>query len=159
VRNALNADNIAELIYNELQPFAVDMDDFEKEFLKFTASRSDLQRYVLWEIEKAFDPHEGLTISDPKSANIEHIFPQSPSEDWQKDDEDRNRLGNLTLLDSKKNRSIRNLNFRIKCDQAYRDSKFAITRSLTRWQQWDAEAIEARQKEFAAKAKQIWRFA
>jgi hypothetical protein len=156
--NDTDPNAINKLIYDGLKNFASDMDVFAEEFAKYDTERSDLQRYVLWELEKQLGDHEGLEISDPTTTNIEHIYPRSAPEPWEDHDDYLNRLGNLTLLAGKPNREIQNKPFGEK-RQTYSTSRFKITSALSDLTKWNQSSIDERQKGFAYTAKEIWRFA
>ena len=121
-------------------------------------SRKKLAKHILLEIER----RTGGSRHDPESPDItiEHILPRNPDEGW--DDfgsgADRFiwRLGNLTLLESSRNRNCGNLLFAQK-REIYRGSRFAMTRELAKRGEWTPAALESRQREFAELAKAIWR--
>lgn len=150
-------EDISQVIYDGLRDFANDMDVFAKEFAKFETGRTDLQRYVLWELEKQFDRHKGLEMSDPRSANVEHIYPQSPMTPMADHEDYINRIGNLTLLAGGPNREIQNKEFAEK-QGAYGASVFKITSKLAALSEWTSGSIEARQAELAEGAKSAWKF-
>ncbi len=115
--------------------------------------------YLLCEIEKQMT--QGKSRLDPNQYSIEHIMPQSATDEWEAIadshyDHYLYRLGNMTLLDASSNRSLANHSFADKRD-VYQRSKLAITQSIAdRFQQWDAQAIQQRQQWMAKQAKAIW---
>lgn len=94
--------------------------------------------------------------------NLEHILPQKPSESWlvefSKTDYSQyiDRLGNMTLLDSKVNRKVGNNSFQEKCTAAFIHSKLEITKEILNSSIWGVKQIEERQKKMAKAACQIW---
>ena len=99
---------------------------------------------------------------------IEHILPQSIDGQtyWQKrfrgkrDQRYVHHLGNLTL--TKHNSYYQNKPFPDKkgavslCVHCYARSPFYVERELTRWQDWDANAIDKRQAELLEWARERW---
>jgi len=94
---------------------------------------------------------------------LEHILPENPTDlqkDWPSFDENLHktyyrRIGNLTLLDKKMNNDIGNGPFKGK-KAVYEDSELIITKEIVKYNDWTPSEIEARQKEFAKKAVEIW---
>ena len=66
--------------------------------------------------------------------DIEHVLPEHPDDDWGQFDEQQrevstHRLGNMTLLESVRNRELGNKGF-VDKRQVFLDSEFAVTRRL-----------------------------
>lgn len=95
-----------------------------------TRKKRKLARHILSALEKG-----GKTLVDSKmvcASTLEHILPQNPKKDWDEfDSRDAGeflwRLGNLTLLESEKNREAANRPFTEKC-LIYESSDFKLTR-------------------------------
>jgi len=67
------------------------------------------------------------------------------------------RLGNQTLLDSKKNSRLGNINYSEK-KEVYSESEFKITASIANnYDEWKAESMNIRQEEFAEYAIKCWK--
>lgn len=66
------------------------------------------------------------------------------------------RLGNLTLLAAKINRTISNKPFSEK-KEMYKKSDIHITKSLGDYEDWGIEQIQQRQEELAQAALTIWK--
>ena len=90
-------------------------------------------------------------------------MPQKPDGEWlvlSDSDSDKykdylNRIGNLTVLQDKKNIKARNKDFGIK-KEYYKQSRISITKSLTTYSSWGFDQIEKRQEDLYDLAKDIW---
>jgi len=129
-------------------------------------------RYTLTKIVEKMQPPRINDIA-PKTS-LEHIMPQQP-EKWthyikthNKDkiakESDllvfhqnfKNRLGNLTIIDSVKNKVLSNDPYDDKLKE-YKKSAIDITNGLTSYGIWNADSIEKRQKELAKIGREIWK--
>lgn len=162
-------------------------EEFKARFMIF--KQWDLQlyriKYILAKLNQYVDmAHSGMTepaLLDnyyKKGTEIEHILPQTPTEEmraqYENYDEQLYRLGNLTLLEQPMNGSIKNSPYEVK-SPVYGASNFYLTRSLhhldnigvntaiTRinndlisFDHWDAETIEQRQTMLYELSKKIW---
>ncbi len=98
-----------------------------------------------------------------KDVHIEHIMPQKPMGKWKvlydKDEYEYkdylNRLGNLTILQDKKNIKARNKDFSEK-KKYYKESRLTITKNLVKNKKWDYNEILARQKYLYEQSKDLW---
>ncbi|HEY9661245.1 MAG TPA: HNH endonuclease family protein, partial [Allocoleopsis sp.] len=95
------------------------------------------------------------------SFSIEHILPESPGEDWQKNFTDAQieemiyRIGNLTPLEPTLNRQVGNELYPSK-QAAYQQSVYMLTRSIV-VEEWTPNTIATRQKHLAQRAVHIWK--
>lgn len=145
-------------LYPDDRPFKA---AFSEKELRTTSSRNrKVVRYILFEIEKQ---RSGKAL-DFESAkySIEHILPENPSDGWDHIEDDKldrltYRLGNMTLLETARNRELGNADFARKL-VAYEQSEFAITNKIAEhYDQWDEQKIEARQTKLAELAAGIWK--
>ena len=110
-------------------------------------------------------PH-GARLLNERSCNVEHILPESPQHwnGWVGFDEyDRgdwvHRIGNLTLMGPTDNRPGPKYNGNFaKKRESYNDSEVALTRELSKYDDWTPNIIEKRQREMAKRAVQAWTF-
>jgi hypothetical protein len=119
-----------------------------------------LVRYILFEIENQMNGTM-LDFDDP-STTIEHVLPENPSADWdpvfpaQEVEREVYRLGNFTLLESKKNKDAGNGSFDNK-KAIYRSSTFKMTQEIAGYEEWSPVTLQKRQERLAKLASQVWR--
>jgi hypothetical protein len=158
--------NVQE-IFEKLAKLYPDDKLFHESFQKksFNKNSTGLARYILQEINSHYAGHKEL-IANPNATevNLEHILPQKPNDVWlakfsKTTDPSQYiyRLGNLTLLDSKMNRSVGNSSFQEKCNKAFSRSQLEITKEISIYTNWSPKQIEERQTKMADAACQIWR--
>jgi hypothetical protein len=150
-------DNIISKI-KEHQNFK-DEERFREEFtissLKFPVSKMILDRITR--------KHSESIDWTNKDVHIEHIMPQKPMGEWQtlfdKDEHEYkdylNRLGNLTILQDKKNIRARNKDFKDK-KEYYKESRLTITKNLVEHAKWDYNEILKRQEYLYEQSKEFW---
>ena len=136
-------------------------ESFTEKELRTTHTRNrKILRYLLFEIEKRVSQRELDWESD--KYNIEHILPENPSEAWDSIEEAKQermiyRIGNMTLLETAKNRDIGNKGYEVK-REIYAQSDIHITRAIAEHNEtWDEKKLRARQAQLAKKAVEIWR--
>lgn len=132
----------------------------EKELCTTYSRNKKIVRYILFEIERQ---RSGQALDfESATYNIEHILPENPSEDWlwiedAKQDRLIYRLGNMTPLETARNRDLANGSYETK-REVYAQSDFQITRAIAEhYHTWDEAKIESRQKQLAKIATGIWR--
>ena len=136
---------------------------FESAFASARVSKGFLARFYLRAIEKtmADDPDPDFVANEDYDAtNLEHIVPINPSPDWPMSAEEaasvQTLIGNLTLLNSKKNTELGNVSFAEKV-KIYKDSPYRVTNSLTKYgTKFGAEQIKERQEQLAKLAVKTW---
>lgn len=133
--------------------------------------RSDRTRYVLDMLERhGFDSGGMSKVRTLGDVDIEHIAPRRMTADkytnWVEyldiDAEEferkyRDRIGNLTLLESGANRSNRNDLFEEKVSD-YEESTFLISNNLADSGEWSIDKIESRSEELGKMAADIWNY-
>jgi uncharacterized protein with ParB-like and HNH nuclease domain len=125
------------------------------------AQQKKVLRYILYKIEAQM-PNGIKADYELDDGTIEHILPDSHSEDWRtafSDDEHEKMvylIGNLTLLEpSKNNKEAAQKQFNDK-KAIYATSRYAVTNSIT-VNDWTPKTIEHRQQGLAKTAAGIWR--
>jgi hypothetical protein len=132
----------------------------EKELRTANSRNKKIVRYILFEIEHQRSGQD----FDFESAtyNLEHILPEHPSAAWSEIEEEKQdrliyRLGNMTPLETARNRELGNQGYAIK-REIYAQSSFQITKAIAQhYDTWDEKKVEARQKQLANVATGIWR--
>lgn len=134
---------------------------FAEKILRTTSARNKrVARFILFSLERHLSGTEH--DSDSPKYSLEHIFPENPDVHWPEFPEDQAeeavyRLGNLTLLETDKNRDLGNMCFADK-RQVFANSAFEVTRLVaTENDDWSIERIAARQRWMAKQATTIWR--
>ena len=135
--------------------------EFRQEFLVKDVYNFRGRNYLLRKLEN----HERKEPVPTLDYTIEHVMPQTLSEDWEHELGENSRdtqekylhtAGNLTLTGY--NPELSNRSFRQKQDMegGFRDSPLRLNRSLAEAEVWNEDAIRARAEELAEKALQIW---
>ena len=136
---------------------------FKDAFSKLEIRSNRVAKYLLKELNQSY--YKTREVEIVGSTNLEHILPQTPKEAWLRmfdDGEEEyldhwiHRLGNMTLLDDKLNKTIKNNSLKTK-QKSYKKSEIKITKKLAKLPTWDYTDIEKRQKSFAQRAVNIWR--
>jgi hypothetical protein len=119
-----------------------------------------LVRYILCKLERQLS---GLIIdwTDAK-VSIEHILPEHPNQHWDaffskaEQEECTFRLGNLTLLETAKNKEADNKLMEEKI-AIYRTSQYLLTKDKSIYTEWKPINVQKRQAELARLAKTVWK--
>jgi hypothetical protein len=94
-------------------------------------------------------------------ANVEHVFPKKPSEEWKDADELEPylwHLGNLTILGKRLNTSAASKGYKAKRTD-YQKSELIMTQQLAeKFAEWDGQAIEKRAESLSPYITEIWNF-
>lgn len=132
---------------------------FKMEFV-FSSVKFAVAKMILDRITRK---HSESVDWSNKDVHIEHIMPQKPMGEWKvlfdKDEHEYkdylNRLGNLTILQDKKNIKAKNKDFNDKREY-YKESRLTITKSLADHTRWDYNEILERQEYLYEQSKDIW---
>ena len=140
-------------------------DDFKNSFegKTFNTNNSNHKkqaRYTLYKLEGQL-PDGNKYEYQSDSGTIEHILPENLTEEWEnyfsEDEHIRNvyKIGNLSLLEEKKNKQIADYTFVMKKPQ-YQTSKYILSQKIEA-SEWNINAIKNRQFELAKIACGIWK--
>lgn len=123
--------------------------------------------YILLRLDSALS--DGSAVYDHAVVSIEHVLPQSPEKgskwiEWFPTQNQRDfyvhRLGNLLLLNRKKNSSARNYEFDRKKNSYFTKggvSPFPLTTQAISENEWTPEVVAKRQKQLLETLKDVWR--
>ncbi len=153
-------------ILNDIKSLYLNDEEFKnyfslKSFNTNNSADKKLLRYTLYKLESQ-ESDGNLYDFETDNGTIEHILPESYSDNWQneftEEEFERNvfMVGNLTLLEaSKNNKEAADKDFEEK-RKVYLTSKFAITKKITD-PQWKSQNIKNRQEHLAKLATAIWK--
>lgn len=152
-------------VFERLKPIYVDDEKMRQDFSLLeivTGRHRKLAKYILARLEE--DASGRPLDPNADSGSIEHVLPENPADVWDETYPHRQwengvyRLGNLTLLEAASNRAIANKSYPDKLD-AYAQSTYEITRQIPKMapEQWTPQLVDARQKQLAKRAAQVWR--
>lgn len=136
-------------------------DAFQSSFSVARVAKAHLARYYLRAIQLKVDGQDEpqYVPNDGGEVNLEHILPQSPSEEWKVDPDtlraNYRRLGNMVLLQASENDLIGNAAY-TKKRPSLGKSAFSLTREAAKYDKWRAEEINDRQSRLAELAVKTW---
>ena len=151
--------------------FNVDLKGKEEEFKKalddlnfYGKGRIQVPKYVLLRIDMERSYNQNKKISYSGEITVEHILPRTPKDEYwlsRFSEEDRlkwtNRLGNLVLLNSRKNSQAGNKPFPEKVkDYFEKKSDFDITNELKSYEEWNVDKLKERHNKLRQEALKIW---
>ena len=136
---------------------------FAASFTEARISQAFFARYILRALEmkaKGDVEPENIPNDEESSINLEHILPEHPDGNWPNIESDDasvlyKRLGNMVLLQVKKNGDIGNGSFNEK-KKTLKDSAFILTAETAKNSDWGAKEIKARQAKMANLAVETW---
>ena len=150
-------------LFEASKSFLASDDEFEQGFAVVRSSAQYLARFYLRVLEKQSSNATGdELIVNPNfdAVNLEHVMPQTRAPHWEGISVEQHqgyvkRLGNLALLDRVLNEKSGNLPFADKA-KILGGSKISTTREISMATNWDARAIDERQKQMAKLAVKAW---
>jgi hypothetical protein len=150
-------------LYAAMANIVPDDRTFQARFAQATVSNANLAKFYLRVIEqqKRAANEDELIVNPSEAVNLEHVLPKTSNSDWDHipaaDQKGLlKRIGNLTLLTSKRNARIGNASFDKK-KEVFKDSAVQITKEICSYATWDEAAINSRQAELAKLAVKAWR--
>ena len=147
-------------VFETLRPVYVADEKFQQDFSLLSISTRGQKKKLVRYIFYRFESDASRIDVNEDSFSIEHILPESPTDEWRQNFSDFQieemvyRLGNLTPLEPSYNREVGNSAYSIKRKQ-YQQSAYTLTRQIMA-EEWSPDAIAARQKLLAQRAVQIW---
>jgi uncharacterized protein with ParB-like and HNH nuclease domain len=126
--------------------------------------RTRVPKYILLRIDMERSYNQNKKIAYSGEITVEHILPRTPT-DWywlSRFNEDKrlkwtNKLGNLVLLNSRKNSQAGNKPFPQKVkDYFEKKSDFDITNELKTHQDWTLKELKERHEKLTEEAIKIW---
>ncbi|MDZ7702861.1 MAG: HNH endonuclease family protein [Trueperaceae bacterium] len=159
--------DIWTLLSEQLTPYAQTDRQVQENFVLYSSERvSKKWRTVLICLNEYISTGE-TSVNDSREVEIEHILPQKPSKrvikevglDLKELSEYARKIGNLTLLSEKLNRSASNSPFSEK-RRALCKSEIALNKEICEWDSsiWGAEEIETRSRLLAERATLVWQW-
>jgi hypothetical protein len=136
---------------------------FEAAFSEARVEKGYLARYYLRALErkaKDEDQPELVPNEEEEEINLEHILPEQPESNWPSIAPELaeayfNRIGNMALLQAKKNSTIGNAAFTEK-QKVFAKSAYLLTAEIGSKSQWSTAEIQQRQKQLAKVAVETW---
>ncbi|MFE3900691.1 DUF262 domain-containing protein [Streptomyces sp. NPDC059153] len=144
-----------------------DDETFKADFEEASTPKSSQSRYLLGKIEaclRASANVDEVVLATSAIVHVEHIYPQKPADEWRLEDHDAwvNRIGNLTLLNGRKNQSVSKLPYSQKAS-IYEESVLLVSSDTETSRIWDSQknwwkidGIVERQRDLAGLAISIW---
>jgi hypothetical protein len=165
IRKQKRADATA-LFAKYIAPLYPEDSQFHSSFSRKIIRNNTQARYILAKINDFLSPQLSMkTEDDPFPTSLEHILPKRYDAVWEENKKDFPggidkyvyRLGNMTLIASKKNHRVGNAKFSFK-KAKYEHNCMSITRKILDAEKWTAEEIMNRQNWLASLACKIWRY-
>jgi len=123
-----------------------------------------MARYMLLRLNMEMVEEHFPGYANIGTITVEHILPRSPQGEWltifSKEDVSRivNKLGNLALLNKRRNSRASNYDFKKKKEKYFevKHNPFAITAMLREYDTWDKNSFEKRHRELLNLAFRIY---
>lgn len=120
-------------------------------------------RYVLLRLDEMLTTDGAVEYNEPL-IQIEHVLPQTPTVDYwleRFDEEARetwtNRLGNLLLLNGRKNAQVKNYAFDVKASKYFKGSAiFQLTSQVIQETDWNLDIVKQRQQKLTETLYDAW---
>ena len=158
--NIKTAKELADFMKKDILPANA---TFEAAFSEAHVDKSYLARYYLRALEmnvKGLAQPELVPNEEEEDINLEHVLPETPENNWPAIDPELaaayyNRIGNMVLLQAKKNSTIGNSSFVDKA-KVLAASTYALTAEVGNSTTWSILQIQQRQKRLAKYAVETW---
>lgn len=136
---------------------------FEQSFARLKVGQSKLARYYLDSLERhemGEDDWELVPDDDTLRVNLEHIIPLNFPKNWKHLSPETgaalyNRLGNMVLLNAKKNARLGDVGFDEK-KKVFAASAFRLTKTVAKYPTWGEKEVDDRQSKLSKIAVKTW---
>jgi len=136
---------------------------FEAAFSEARVGKDYLARYYLRALErnrKGEDQPELVPNEEEEEINLEHVLPEHPEGNWpdiapELAEAYFNRVGNMVLMQAKKNSTVGNASFAEK-RKLFGQSAYLLTAEVGEKTKWTTTEIQLRQKALAKRAVETW---
>jgi len=154
----------ADELLRQLLPIVPSDEDFVSAFSRARVSRPGVARYVMVALERAqrdLANPEIVEADFDTGLRLQYVLPKSADADeWPDIDEDElkglvTRVGNLVVL-AEGDPDLSGASSFDERSAVFEQSSVSLTREVAEWEAWDADSIEARQKELAQLANVVW---
>jgi hypothetical protein len=155
------ADDLAK----EMKPYVATDEEFRHAFATAKVGQAKLARYYLDALQRKQDAQDDkpelVPNDDTSQVNLEHVIPLNFNEThWGELDREvaeglYGRLGNMALLNARKNSKIGAVGFLEKRD-TFKSTPFSLTNMIAKNDKWGAEEVAARQTALAKLAVKTW---
>lgn len=148
-------------VFEALRSVYVSDEKFQQDFSLLSISTRGQKKKLVQYILYKFEADASRIDVNEDSFSIEHILPESPSEDWRQNFTDAQieemvyRLGNLTPLEPSFNRDIGQKPYPMKRER-YQQSVYVLTQQVMA-EEWTPDAIANRQRDLAKRAVHVWK--
>lgn len=136
----------------------------DKQMMDFLLNANVYKRPALRVILGRLELHDNSAPVDLSALSIEHLMPQTPTEEWIEEldtDEETyfanlHRIGNLTLATKPDNSKMSNMNWEYKNAILKGTSHLKLNEPLIRIEKWDLNQIEKRSVELIKKICEVY---
>lgn len=151
------------LFLTYLKDVYIEDDSFKNDFKNKqinTNKYNTLVKYILSKLEVQYGGVEPILTN--KNLTIEHILPENPNDEWALEFKNVDigdyifRIGNLTFLESGKNKEADRKSFEEK-QKIYLTSNFKLTKEQIEYSVWNVTSLASRQADMANKAATVWK--
>lgn len=155
----------ADSLRKEFSSFIPSDTEFSQAFAIARVSNAKLARYYLRSLESeksSVDQPWHIPNDNSNEINLEHVLPEKTEGNWPKFSEEERvqywkRIGNLCLLKSRDNSTLKSSPYRDK-RTVYKNSEYILTKQIAEVHEWTTSAIEDRQQELSNLALMTWPF-
>lgn len=155
--NLTNTDIALYDLTNMLRPIYPDGEFLAAFTAKTIPNRHSNKRilFLLTKIEQQLGGNEPILTT-----TLEHIFPFSPDDKWQKyfgraaDNNAMHRLGNMALLAAKQNMGQESF---VEKREVLQNSPCKINQHIAEYNEWNMDSLNEHQKWLAKQAKTVWK--